>query len=233
MPICTVESSADRHGVGGAGPRSRVWRVALIAVALSCTALTMGCANNKGDSVAVLGDSITTLDQADMQQQLGGDFKLTISGNFGKTIGEVMPEAEVVATRTYDQVIINLGTNDALGNVPTADSKQSLEKMISLFNSAKCIHLVNINENMVDQANGQSVSAVAKELNGVINDLAKASKQISVIDWNSETAGTLNNKTPPWSTLTKDSVHPTEEGNTQLNKLYADALNDCQNPMSL
>jgi lysophospholipase L1-like esterase len=207
--------------------------VVLISVGLSGITLIMGCANNKGDSVAVLGDSITTFDQADMQQQLGGDFKLTTSGNFGKTVAEVMPEAEVVATRTYDQVIINLGTNDAIGHLPTADSKQSLEKMISLFNSAKCIHLVNINENMVDQANGQSVSAAAKELNGAIDDLAKANKQVSVIDWNSETAGTLNNKKPPWSTLTKDSVHPTGEGNKQLNTMYADALNDCQNPMSL
>lgn len=232
MPNSTRHPT-DRHRTGETGPQSRPWQVALIAVGLSGIALLAGCADNKGDSVAVLGDSITTFDQADMQQQLGGDFKLTISGNFGKTVAEVMPEAEVVATRTYDQVIINLGTNDALGNGPTADSKQSLEKMISLFNSAKCIHLVNINENMVDQANGQSVSAAAKELNGAIDDLAKASKQISVIDWKSETAGTLNNKKPPWSTLTKDSVHPTEEGNKQLNTMYADALNDCQNPMSL
>ncbi len=186
-----------------------------------------GCASNKGDSVAVLGDSITTLDRADMQAQLGGDFKLTISGNFGKTVSEVMPEAKVVSSRTYDQVIINLGTNDSIGNLPVDSSMASLQKMIDMFGSAKCIHLVNINENMVDIANGQSVAAPAKRFNAGLQQLANSDNRLSIIDWNAETSATLNNKQPPWSTLTKDSVHPTAEGNRKLNDLYRKAINDC------
>jgi lysophospholipase L1-like esterase len=194
----------------------------------------LGCSNpNEGSSVAVLGDSITTFDQADMTQQLGKDYKLTISGNYGKTVEQVIPEAEVVSTRTYDQVIFNLGTNDSIGNLPTASSMDFLKQMISMFPDAKCIHLVNINENMVDIANGQSVSAAAERFNKALEELVGTDQRLSIVDWNAETAATLNDKSPRWSTLTKDSVHPTEEGNRKLNALYAGALRACDNPLGL
>ncbi len=54
---------------------------------LACIAISgagaSGCTDNKGDTVAVIGDSITALDQAAVQQQLGKKFAFTISGNFG------------------------------------------------------------------------------------------------------------------------------------------------------
>lgn len=42
----------------------------------------------------------------------------------------------------------------------------------------------------------------------------------------------MNQDDPPTSTLTKDSIHPNEEGNRRLNDLYANALNDCDNPLA-
>lgn len=48
-----------------------------------------------------------------------------------------------------------------------------------------------------------------------------------MIDWNSVAAASLNDKVPPYSTLTEDSVHSTDAGNRKLNDLYAKALEEC------
>jgi lysophospholipase L1-like esterase len=208
------------------GVASLTWsaRLALLGV----TMVLAGCGvGNRGDSVAVLGDSITSLDQADLQAQLGGDYQLVISGNFGQTVQEVMPEASFVAGRSYDQVIINLGTNDVIQGIPPATSMQVLQQMIGKFPSAKCIHLVNINENMVDQKTGASLQEPAKAFNSALDGVVKSGKRLDLIDWSSVAGDHLNSEKPPWSTLTQDSVHPTAEGNKELNNLYRDALSGC------
>jgi lysophospholipase L1-like esterase len=199
---------------------------ALALVALG-SGLLASCSNNKGDSVAVLGDSITTLDETDIRTQLGEEFSFTISGNFGKTVAEVLPEAEVVATRSHDQLIINLGTNDVLQGLPVADSMKSLEQMIAMYDSSRCVFLVNINEHMIDQRTGKSVSDQAKQFNRSLADLAKTDGRISIIDWNSTAETQLNDANPPYSDLTSDSIHPTQEGDRLLNELYRQSLEGC------
>ena len=211
--------------VGGRGP-ARCVLAALALVALG-SGLLASCSDNRGDSVAVLGDSITTLDETDIRTQLGDEFSFTISGNFGKTVAEVLPEAEIVATRPHDQLIINLGTNDVLQGLPVADSMKSLEQMIAMYDTSRCIFLVNINEHMVDQRTGKSVSDQAKQFNRSLSDLAKTDGRISIIDWNSTAATQLNGANPPYSDLTSDSIHPTQEGDTLLNELYRKSLEGC------
>lgn len=207
--------------------RSRTARHVGVLLAVVVVGFLAGCASNKGDSVAVLGDSITTLDQADLQSQLGGDYRLTISGNFGRTVEQVVPEAKVVSSRNHDQVIINLGTNDVIGDLPIDTSMATLAEEIAMFDSAKCIHLVNINEHMVDLRDGASLTKQAEAFNAALQDLAHRENRVSIIDWNSVAKDTLNDKSPPTSTLTKDSIHPTAEGNKKLNELYAEALGGC------
>ena len=70
--------------------------------AVACTLLVLLVAgpvavacSNKGDSVAVIGDSITALDQSAMNEQLGGTYEFVVTGNFGKTVAEVMPAVAV------------------------------------------------------------------------------------------------------------------------------------------
>lgn len=187
-----------------------------------------GCANpNEGDSVAVLGDSITTFDESDMTDRLGDTYELVISGNFGKTAAEVMPEAEFLAARSYDQVIINLGTNDVFTGTEVTSSMDTLSTMVSMFADARCVHLVNINENMVEMKSGTPMTEGARAFNEALDGLAAADERISIIDWAGETADTLNDARPPYSELTFDSVHLTEQGNKRLNSLYARALRRC------
>lgn len=204
--------------------RSRSLTLSVLIVLVLAT--TAGC-SNKGDSVAVMGDSITALDQSTMEEQLGGDYELFITGNFGKTVAEVMPEAEVLAQREYDQVIINLGTNDVLQDLPLDSSMAAMRKMIDLFPSARCVHLVDINEHLIVQDTTTSRTEQATAFNAALEEMASKDDRLSIIDWNEVAAGALNDEDPPWSTLTKDSIHPTDAGNTELNQLYRSALQDC------
>jgi lysophospholipase L1-like esterase len=193
--------------------------VAVVAVAAAC--------GNRGDVVAVVGDSITALDQGSLEEQLGGDYQLQITGNFGKTVAEVLPEATAMVAKDPAQVIVNLGTNDVLQDLPVDSSMSSMQQMVDLFPDARCIHLVNINEHMVVQDTDTSRADQASAFNAALDQLAERNDRVDIIDWNEVAAGALNDAQPPTSTLTVDSIHPTEDGNTELNQLYRSALADC------
>jgi lysophospholipase L1-like esterase len=202
-------------------------RAPVAAVAVVMAVASTACSHSTGGSVGVLGDSITVFDQSDLQQQLGSDYRLVISGNFGFTAAQVLPEAKVLATRPYDQVIINIGTNDVITRVPIDRSMASIRQLVSLYPSATCIHLVNVNEHMRDLKTGESHAEYAERFNRALQDYVDSERRLSLIDWNGAAAGHLDDHDPPASTLTKDSVHPTSEGNDVLNDLYADALGSC------
>lgn len=198
-----------------------------LAILLSAVIVVATACSNRGDVVAVVGDSITALDQGLLEEQLGSDYQLQITGNFGKTVAEVMPEATAMAAKAPAQVIINLGTNDVLQDLPVESSMSSLQQMVDLFPDARCIHLVNINEHMVVQDTTTSRTEQATAFNASLDQLAERDDRVDVIDWNEVAAGALNDAQPPTSTLTVDSIHPTEDGNTELNQLYRTALADC------
>ena len=80
---------------------------------------------------------------------------------------------------------------------------------------------------MIDHQTNQATTDDAKRFNAAFDELAASDPRISVIDWNSVAAASLNDKVPPYSTLTEDSVHPTDAGNRKLNDLYAKALEEC------
>ena len=219
-----------------AAPAPRVSLSAMLTRrAVTCTLLALlaltpavtGC-SNAGDSVAVVGDSITALDESTLKEQLGDRYELFVTGNFGRTVAEVMPEAEVLAQRDYDQVIINLGTNDVLQALPVDTSMAAMREMIALFDTARCIHLVNINEHMIVQDTATSRTPQAEQFNSALEELVRSDGRLSIIDWNEVAAGALNDQQPPSSTLTEDSIHPTAEGNTELNQLYKEALDGCR-----
>ena len=204
-------------------------RSVLLAATMAVIASGLaGCGNsNEGDSVAIIGDSITDFDQTDLHEQLGDTYHLVISGNFGFTTAAVKPEAKFVGARDFDQVIFNIGTNDVLQNFDAKTSMAVLSEEIGYYGSARCVFIVNINEHMVNHNTGQATTDDAKKFNAAFDKLANADPRISVIDWNGLAASSLNDKNPPFSTLTEDSVHPTDEGNRKLNVLYGDALEAC------
>lgn len=208
------------------------WRGGGLSLAAAAVAVLScglaGCANpNEGDSVAVIGDSITDFDQTDLHEQLGDEYHLVISGNFGFTIEAVQPQAKFVGARDFDQVIFNIGTNDVLEDLDVDTSIAALKEEIGYYDSARCVFLVSINEHMINRQTGEVTTDAAERFNAAFDRLAEENPRISIIDWSGETSATLNNDDPPVSTLTQDSVHPTAEGNRRLNELYASALRRC------
>lgn len=191
----------------------------LVAVASSCV--------DAGERVAVLGDSITALDAGALDADLGDDYRFAISGNFGMTAEQARPEAEDLAKRTFDQVIINLGTNDVLQGRSARQAVEVIAQYVAMFDSARCVHLVTVNEHMVNQLDGRSTTEGAREFNDALRTFARSDDRVTVIDWSAAAAQHLNQAEPPTSTLTSDSIHPTLEGNQVLNGLYGDALGGC------
>jgi lysophospholipase L1-like esterase len=180
-----------------------------------------------GQAVAVLGDSITVLGQTQLNSSLGHDFKLSANGLTGAEISQRLPEATTLAAGKPTQVIINLGTNDALQHVPIAQSTAALQQMLALFHPAKCIHLVTINTHM-DPPNGDVTRPWALALNKLIRKEATTNSNVDVIDWDGINAGAVTKSHP--AGLTFDGVHPTPAAERQLVSAYSDALEHCGRP---
>ncbi len=202
-------------------------RVVAVAALSGMVLATSGC-SNAGDSVVVLGDSITALGYGSLEENLGGTYALSISGNFGKTVEQVIPEAQRLAgERNYDQVIINLGSNDVLQELPVDESMAAMRRMVALYPDARCVHLVDINEHMVIESTGESRTDQAVEFNEALEEFSSSDRRLSVISWNEVASEELNDEQPEWSTLTSDSIHPTAQGNEEIDQLYRAALRRC------
>lgn len=205
--------------------------ITLIGVVLVAAVLTVIIVDHAtspdGDSVAVLGDSITSLGQKQLTSSLGPDFKLAVNGQFGATVSQRQAEATTLAAGKPTQVIINLGTNDVLQHVPAAQSAIELQQMVQDFGSARCIHLVTINTHMV-QANGNQTHDGAVALDQAIQKLASDDINVDVIDWDAINADAIDSSNPKG--LTDDGVHPTPDGQRQLASAYDDALERCGRP---
>ncbi len=200
--------------------------VVLTMLLVGAVSVLAGC-SDAGPRVAVLGDSITSLDAEALQSSLGGDYRFAISGNFGRTATQVAPEAEELAKRSFSQVIINLGTNDVLQGHSAQEAVDAIARYVDMFDSARCVHLVTVNEHMVNQRTGAFTGDLAAQFNERLRAYADSVDRVDVIDWNAVAAQNLNDAEPPTSTLTEDSIHPTPQGNQALNDLYAGALGDC------
>ena len=206
--------------------RRRVPTVTAAALLAASVLATSGCVDS-GERVAVLGDSITALDAEALEGALGEDYRFTISGNFGYTAAEVTPVAQELSERSFGQVIINLGTNDVLqGGSPSA-AVEEIQRQAAMFDDARCVHVVTVNEHMVDQSTGDDTGAAARLLNDALEELAAGDDRIDLVDWNAAASESVPDTEGATSTLTSDSVHPTAEGNRVLNELYQQALAEC------
>ena len=141
-----------------------------------------------------------------------------ILGTVTDQTGASVPNANVT--------LINLGTNDVLQHVPTAQSTAGLQQMVSDFSSASCVHLVTINTHLKLPDTQYHAGAVA--LNDAIAKLAADNGNVDVIDWDAINADAITKSNP--NGLTFDGVHPTADGQSQLESAYSDALEKCGRP---
>ena len=92
--------------------------VVIVVVAVLAIRVASGAPETEHDKprVLVLGDSITDHGQRELNDELGPLYALSIEGQDNFRLDEQIPAAERWATRPFQQVVINLGTNDAVQN---------------------------------------------------------------------------------------------------------------------
>ena len=176
------------------------------------------------DDVSLIGDSITEQSEPVLHQVLDPTFKVRVRGRGGYRIEELEPYAIELATTKPEQVVINLGTNDVLKNWPVEKATAAMNRMVSTFKGARCVHIVTITEGM-QSAQDPNQAARARVFNLQLRLIA-FEHNLGVIDWATlirEDAAAGSPKGP----LTSDTVHPTEEGQRRLAELYKSSLDGC------
>ncbi len=181
--------------------------------------------SSEGRRVGIVGDSITAGNVQHLEKVIGPRFKLMVVARNGLRTEEMIGPAQSIAGVNFDQVIINLGSNDVAKKVPVDQAAANLRRLVAIFTGARCIHLVNINAQMTFfGAKPEETAALHAQviaLNDQIKTIAKDTKRVSIIDWNAIVA-------KKGTGITFDSVHPTPAGEALLAEAYSDALHGCR-----
>lgn len=181
-------------------------------------ATLVSCSGGAGDRVAIIGDSITALSVEEIQDQLDGDYAVSLRAVPGARSIDMGEFAAQLAAEHPVQAVIDLGSNDALKGTDLNETRASLTAMIDAFTTAECIHLVTINTGMISNTFGP-VGEPARRINSMLEEFSADDDRISIIDW----AGIVADQPD----LVDDTIHPTEEGQRRLVEAIGDALGSC------
>jgi hypothetical protein len=205
-------------------PRRSAVAVGILAGVLVLLAVLVVELMRPRPPVALIGDSITAMSATALHRRLDGDWSVTIDGRPGFRIDQQLDAARRIAARAPEQVVINLGTNDVNQGVDLAASAAAMEQMVSLFGSARCIHLVTVNESML--AGNLEARRGAETLNAAYRAIAEQDPRVRIIDWAAIVDGWQARH--PGESITTDTVHPTDEGIDLLVTAYGEALASCE-----
>jgi lysophospholipase L1-like esterase len=183
--------------------------------------VVVGCGGVSGKNVGLIGDSITDLSRGPLQQALGNENHIEIVGKFGARSDQVLPDVNVIAASQPAAAIINIGTNDALQQVPPAQFAANVQRILDELKEVPCRYLVAINDGITDKATGASRQPQAQALNQELDALGKKNG-IDVIDWNHTIATNGGN-----GAVTFDAIHLSTKGVVLLAHTYKDALAKC------
>lgn len=211
---------ADHHRAmpSSAVRRLRLGASVLVFLATAATATT--ACSSSGPRVAVLGDSITQLSNTELHTALEKSFDADIVGRFGKRSDEVVGDAATMGAADPKVAIVNIGTNDAAQSVPIAQTRAALDRIVSDFDGAKCVFLVEVNEQITSNGT-QRVDAV-RAINDQLRQIASKNDAVRVIEWNrieAENGGAAQ--------LTYDTVHLSQKGRIVLADTYLKAAESC------
>ena len=101
-----------------------------------------GCGGVSGQKVGLIGDSITDLSRGPLQQALGSENHIEIVGKFGARSDQVLPDVNVIAASHPAAAIINIGTNDALQQVPPEQFAANVQRILDELKDVPCRYLV-------------------------------------------------------------------------------------------
>lgn len=205
-------------------PSRRGLVLALVALAavLVAVALVVRARAERGEPVAVIGDSITEVSAPAIRGELRPEWNPELAALSGRRVAELQGDAERLAADAPEQAIVNLGTNDVLQSYPLDQSMLDYAALLDTLRGVRCVHVVTLNEQMVP---ADGVGERARAFNVRLRQLA-AERRLDVVDWSAVVADELAAGEPNGAVLT-DTVHPTAIGQRLLAEQYADALERC------
>ena len=113
-------------------------RTASTLLSLLLVIVAVGCGTADEDKVGLIGDSITDLSREPLTQALGEDRVVEIVGKFGARSDQVIEDVKVIAASEPAAAIINIGTNDALQQVPAAQTAANIQQVLDLRGDDGC-----------------------------------------------------------------------------------------------
>jgi lysophospholipase L1-like esterase len=204
-----------------------------VAVTIGAAVLVVGLVigdrltSRTGDTVTIVGDSITALNAGPINQDLGPGYHVQIAATSGMRTDQMLQAAQVLAATHPKQALINLGTNDVEQGTSIDAAIANLEKMVSMFASADCVHVVTINTHMLNSSGHAPTGA--DQLDAKILELPKQFRNVDVVRWDQTISDNVADH-PPAGDLTVDTVHPNQQGVQELLRAYQGAFDGCRRP---
>jgi lysophospholipase L1-like esterase len=166
----------------------------LVAIAGACSAHATEATNESPpENVTVVGDSLTYLAQAQIVSTGADlDYRVAVDGIPGLTWAQRIDRVEQVAGSPPDVVVVELGTNDVLQNVPLATTTQSLDQAVEALADAPCVVFVNVGL-LFGDLDGRDA------YNEALDRAVEGHSNMTVFDWKS-----LLDKHHAWS---GDGIH--------------------------
>ena len=211
----------------GAGVQPRT--VAIVALVLVVAVLSavvglraLGVGRHR-PAVALIGDSITANLESTARHQLGDEYALAVDGRPGFLADQQLPVVVNTARFPFDQVVINLGTNDVMNSDHDLDeTTATLGQITDAVAGIGCVHLVTVSEGMVNDTG--DAGPRARRVNDAIREIAAEHPNVRVIDW---AKIERDFEREHGETITTDTVHPNDVGNRVLADAYEASLANC------
>jgi lysophospholipase L1-like esterase len=176
-------------------------------------------------AVALVGDSITTNLDAVIKKRWGDAYAFTVDGKPGFLAAQQVGAAQNASRLPFDQIVVNLGTNDAMSSdQDLTETITALGEIVGSLGGVRCVHLVTVSEQMLNETGDSGQRA--RQINDAIHALSASHPNVDVIDW---AAIVRDYQRADNETITSDTVHPNDVGNRLLADAYGDALDACAN----
>jgi lysophospholipase L1-like esterase len=172
-------------------------------------------------NTAIVGDSITVLIQHQLQHRLGTRYNADVRARNGARIDEMLEPLRTALRNNPRDVVVNLGTNDALEAATRPIWQPGFVAMVDALTREDCVVFMNINTEM---RQGAASDRAALDINAAFNGVVRTHPNMHVIDWNGMV------RKPAGDTLLQaDRIHPSSKGQEVLTTSILRALDtDCR-----
>lgn len=167
--------------------------------------------NASGKKVAIIGDQVTSTAANSLHSALDGDYQVRIIAQDNKTLADMQAAADTLAATAPDAIVVNLGTQDVLNNIPSGTTLSGLLTLLGKFPSS-CIVLTTINSHATVTGFDAS-KAVA------FNTAISAARQVP---WDAVVEGDRDGETQA-----PDHILPSPTGTGNLGYLTWNTVNNC------